>query len=227
MTLSETLRATIKSARRAWSFEELTTAHPNLNRASMHTALRALVESGDVLRTNVPTTKGGTIAYWRDSAVHVDNGSAFNPMARPRRLKYTVATVAEFVGALPATTATLATLLGIMPRQVTAIAARAKAVNIGGRWHPAGTAGRQQAGWTPHNDGIDTDAGSRSIEFVASTVTFECSRRGLRLTDAQCYDDHLNAECRMKGAPTECRGCPRGQRQRVEYAAGAFSSERS
>lgn len=221
MTISETLRATIKSARRAWSFEELTTAHPNLNRASMHTALRNLVEGGDVLRTNVPTTKGGTIAYWRDSAVHVDNGSAFNPLARSRRIRYTVATVAEFVGALPATTATLATLLGIMPRQVTAIAARAKAVNISGKWHPAGTQGKQQSGWTPHNDGIDTDAGSRFIEFVASTVTFECARRGLSVTDAQCYDDHLNAEAKMRGAPAECRGCPRGQRQRAEYAQGA------
>ena len=221
MTLSETLRATITSARRAWSFEELTTAHPSLNRASMHTALRALVESGDVLRTNVPTSKGGTIAYWRDSSVHVDNGSAFNPMARSRRIRYTVATVAEFVGALPATTATLATLLNLMPRQVTAIANRAKAVNIAGKWHPAGTQGKAQAGWTPHNDGIDTDAGSRSIEFVPSTVTFECARRGLRVTDAQCYDDHLNAECKMRGAPAQCRGCPRGQQQRAEYAQGA------
>ena len=221
MTLSETLRTTITSARRAWSFEELTTAHPNLNRASMHLALRELVEAGDVSRTNVPTSKGGTLPYWRHPNVAADNGSAFNPAARPRRLKYTVATVAEFVGALPATTATLATLLGIMPRQVTAIANRAKAVNIAGKWHPAGTAGKQQAGWLPHNDGIDTDAGARFVEFVASTVTFECSRRGLRLTDAECYDSHLNAECRMKGAPTECRGCPRGQRQRAEYAQGA------
>ena len=221
MTLSETLRTTITSARRAWSFEELTTAHPNLNRASMHTALRALVEGGDVLRTNVPTTRGGTIAYWRDSAVHADNGSAFNPMARSRRIRYTVATVAEFVGALPATTATLATLLGLMPRQVTAIAARAKAVNIAGKWHPAGTAGKQQAGWLPTNDGIDTDAGARFVEFVPSTETFHCARRNIERTDAQCYDDHLNAECRIKGAPTDCRGCPRGQRQRAEYAQGA------
>ena len=221
MTLSETLRTTITSARRAWSFEELTTAHPNLNRASMHTALRALVEGGDVLRTNVPTTKGGTIAYWRDSAVHADNGSAFNPMARSRRIRYTVATVAEFVGALPATTATLATLLNLMPRQVTAIANRAKAVNIAGKWHPAGTAGKQQAGWIPHNDGIDTDAGARFVEFVPSTETFHCARRNIERTDAQCYDDHLNAECRIKGAPTDCRGCPRGQRQRAEYAQGA------
>lgn len=221
MTLSETLRTTITSARRAWSFEELTAAHPSLNRASMHLALRELVEAGDVARTNVPTSKGRTIPYWRHPAVAADNGSAFNPSARSRRIKYTAATIAEFVGALPATTATLATLLGLEPRQVTAVAARARAVNIHGQWHPAGTQGKQQAGWSPTNDGIDTDAGSAFVSFVPSTVTFECSRRGLRLTDAECYDAHLNAECKMRGAPAECRGCPRGQRQRAEYAQGA------
>lgn len=221
MTLRTDLQTTIDSARRAWSFEELTRAHPNLNRASMHLALREMVEAGDVSRTNVPTSKGGSLPYWRRSDVVADNGSAFNPAARPRRLKYTVATVAEFVGALPATTATLATLLGIEPRQVTAVANRARAVNIAGQWHPAGTLGKTHSGWLPHNDGIDTDAGSAFVEFVASTVTFHCARRHIERTDAQCYDDHLNAECKMKGAPAECRGCPRGQRQRAEYAQGA------
>lgn len=220
MTISETLRTTITSARRAWSFEELTQAHPTMNRASMHTALRELVESGAVLRTNVPTSKGRTIPYWRHPEIAADGGSAFNPSARSRRLKYTVSTVAQFVALLPATTATLATALGLEPRQVTAVAARAKAVNVRGLWHPAGTA-KVQAGWAPTNDGIDTDAGSRFVEFVASTVTFHCARRNMPRTDAQCYDDHLNAECKLKGAPAECRGCPRGQRQRAEYAQGA------
>lgn len=220
MTIRETLRTTITSARRAWSFEELTQAHPTMNRASMHTALRELVEAGSVLRTNVPTSKGRTIPYWRHPDIAADGGSAFNPSARSRRLKYTVATVAQFVALLPATTASLATALGLEPRQVTAVAARARAVNVRGLWHPAGTA-KVQAGWAPTNDGIDTDAGSSFVQFVASTVTFECLRRGLRLTDAQCYDDHLNAECKLKGAPAECRGCPRGQRQRAEYAQGA------
>lgn len=221
MTLSETLRATITSARRAWSFEELTKAHPSMNRASMHTALREMVEAGEVRRTDVPTSKGRSIPYWRHPDIAADGGSSFNPTARSRRIKYTVATVAQFVASLPATTAKLATLLGIEPRQVTAVASRAKAVNVKGQWHPAGTQGKQQAGWSPTNDGVDTDAGSRFIEFVPSTVTFHCARRNMERTDAQCYDDHLNAECRMKGAPTECRGCPRGQRQRAEYAQGA------
>lgn len=220
MTIRATLHATITGARRAWSFEELTRAHPTLNRASMHTALRELVEAGDVLRTNVPTSRGGTIPYWRHPSIAADGGSAFHPSARSRRQKYTVATVAEFVALLPATTASLATAMGLTPRQVLAIATRAKAVSIAGKWHPRGSA-KTQAGWAPTNDGIDTDAGSQFIEFVPSTVTFECSRRGLRLTDAQCYDDHLNAECKMRGAPAECRGCPRGQQQRVEYARGA------
>lgn len=220
MTISETLRTTITGARRAWSFEELTAAHPSMNRASMHTALRELVESGAVLRTNVPTSKGRTIPYWRHPAIAINGGSAFDPSAPSRRLKYSVATVAQFIALLPATTATLATALGITPRQVEAVSRRAHAVSIGGLWHPAGTA-KAQPGWAPHNDGIDTDAGSRFVTFVASTVTFECARRGLRVTDAECYDGHLNAECRMKGAPAECRGCPRGQRQRAEYAQGA------
>lgn len=221
MTLSETLRTTITSARRAWSFEELTQAHPAMNRASMHTALRELVEAGEVARTNVPTSKGGTLPYWRHPGVAADNGSAFNPAARPRRQRYTVATVAEFIGALPATTAKLATMLGIEPRQVTAIAARAGAVNVSGLWHPRGTENKAQGSRHMDRDGIDNDSGQQFVAFVASTATFECARRGLRLTDAECYDDHLNAECRMKGAPTECRGCPRGQEQRVEYARGA------
>lgn len=220
MTLSETLRTTITSARRAWSFEELTAAHPAMNRASMHTALRELVEAGEVARTNVPTSKGRTIPYWRHPSIAVDGGSAFDPSAPSRRMKYSVATVAQFIALLPATTATIATALGITPRQVEAVSRRTHAVNIKGVWHPAGTKGAHP-GWTPHNDGIDTDAGSRFVTFVASTVTFECTRRGLRLTDAECYDSHLNAECGMRGAPAECRKCPRGQEQRVEYARGA------
>lgn len=220
MTLSETLHATITSARRAWSFEELTRAHPAMNRASAHTALRELVESGAILRTDVPTSKGRSIPYWRSPTVQANGGSAFDPHAPSRRVKYSVATVAQFVGLLPATTATIATALGITPRQVEAVSRRAQAVSVRGVWHPRGTT-PGNPGWTPHNDGIDTDAGSSFVAFVPSTVTFQCTRRGVAVTHAQCYDDHLNAECKMRGAPTECRGCAQGQQQRVEYAQGA------
>ena len=221
MTLSETLRTTITSARRAWSFEELTQAHPAMNRASMHTALRELVEAGEVARTNVPTSKGRSIPYWRHPSIAVNGGSAFDPSAPSRRLKYTAATVAEFVALLPATTATIATALGITSRQVEAVSRRTHAVNIRGVWHPRGTENKAQGSRHMDRDGIDNDSGQQFVAFVASTVTFECTRRGLRLTDAECYDSHLNAECRMKGAPAQCRGCPRGQEQRVEYARGA------
>ena len=62
---------------------------------------------------------------------------------------------------------------------------------------------------------------SRSAGRLIATCKDDGIARRYELIDGQSYDDHLNAECRIKGAPTECRGCPRGQRQRAEYAQGA------
>lgn len=221
MTISEALRTTITSARRAWNFEELTREHSEVAEADMRNALQALVDQGLIVRTDVPTSRGAVIPYWRGATPSNTQGSAFDPTARPRRMKFSPEVVERFTAALPATTATLMQLLGVSQVQVISIARRAQAVHVKRVWHRTKDYVFEDRARDLTDNGVGSSAPTSPIAYAPPTETFQCARRGKTLLVAQCYEDFLNAACRLKSAPAECHRCPQGQKLRDDYARGA------
>lgn len=220
MTTRTTLHATITRARRGWNMQDLLAEHPEMSEPDIRDALRSLVDANLVVRTDVASSRGA-IPYWRPAAPTNTRGSAFDPTAPPRRAKFSPEMVAQFMDALPATTDELMRRFGVSQVQVVSLARRAQAVHSKKVWVRA----RDLVPTDSTRDRSDNAIGSTTpvtpITYAQPTETFFCQRRGQSLLVAQCYEDYLEAACKLKRAPAACFKCPEGQRRRDEYARGA------
>lgn len=138
---------------------------------------------------------------------------------------------AAILAMLPERTITIANHIDRSAGHVVKLLRLAGAVSsANGMWHPPGTAlmrsviKESSADPSPSDGGVSA-GGADPASWVETSPTkegFNCERRGQFVTFAQCYDDYTTAASGHRVCVVACKKCPKGERQRMEYARGGW-----